>query len=119
MIRVWFAAVACGVLVAVAVAFTKPSPETSNAGNLYENAVGLKPGEFARFNAEVNGSRFTVFVHDRKNGATGSNDVSKQNPNAGFRVKRLRVGLVLAERLRIRVTNFSHRSRRVRVWVIR
>lgn len=88
------------------------------AAVLYTNAVGLKPGEFARFVAEPQGrGDHLVVVRDGRTGDRFRRTLSGGERREG-RFHKLRVRIAFNERIRVRVANGSSVGRRVRVRVL-
>ena len=91
-----------------------------DASVIYRNAVGLKPGEFARFVArDVIPIPHTVRVVDRRSGERVYRTVSRLDTRANARFRGLRVRIRFANQLTVRVANGSAHGRRVRVRVTR
>ena len=94
---------------------------TAEADVVYRNAVGLRPGEFARFIVEPTVPvTHTVMVTDKRSGERIQREANPlTKPRAYARFNGLRVRIRFQSRLVVRVANESNRGRRVRVTVAR
>lgn len=102
----------------VVAAFLTVATVASGAA-LYHNAVGLKPGEFARFVAEPQGrSDHIVRVRDGRTEET-LRRVLRYGEKRSTQFVGLQVRVAFNRRIRVRVFNGSGHGRRVRVRVSR